>query len=86
MIKIRLEELSPALRHQLETIGDDESMVIEDETGQARYGVIPYRRPTSDQKQRAWDKLRQLQTKVAASMQEQGVTEDDLIQELQKDD
>jgi hypothetical protein len=86
MIKIRLDELGQTLRQKLASIGDEESMVIEDENGQARYGVIPYRRPTAEQKRCAWERLRQLQDKVAASMKEQGVTEDDLMQELLKDD
>ena len=86
MIKIRLDELSEPFRQQLASIGDAESIVIEDENGQPRYGVIPYRRPTAEQKRRAWERLRKLQDKVAASMKEQGVTEDDLLQDLLIDD
>ena len=85
MKKIRLDELGQTLRQQLAAIGDEESIVIEDENGQARYGVIPYRRPTAEQKQRAWERLRQFQDKAATSMEEQGVTEDDLLRELLKD-
>jgi hypothetical protein len=86
MIKIRLDELSEPLRQQLASLGDEESIVIEDENGQARYGLIPYRRPTAEQKQRAWERLRKLQDKVAVSMKDQGVTEDDLLQNLLSDD
>jgi hypothetical protein len=86
MIKIRLEELSQSLRQQLASIGDEDSVVIEDENGRARYGVIPYHRPTVKQRRRAWERFRKLQDKVATSMKEQGVTEDDLMQELLKDD
>jgi hypothetical protein len=86
MIKIRLDELSEPLRQQLASLGDEESIVIEDENGQARYGLIPYRRPTAEQKQRAWERLLKLQDKVAVSMKDQGVTEDDLLQNLLSDD
>ena len=86
MIKIRLDELSEPLRQQLASVGDEESIVIEDENGQPRYGVIPYRRPTAEQKRRAWERLRKLQEIVGASMKAQGVTEDDLLQDLLTED
>jgi hypothetical protein len=86
MKKIRLQDLGGAAQQVLADAGQDESVVIEDEKGQPRYGVIPFRNPTDQQKQQAWDKLRHLQQKVGASMREQRVTEDDLIRELLKDD
>jgi hypothetical protein len=86
MKKLRLDQLDQTLRQQLAEIGDDESIVIEDENGQARYGVIPYRRPTAEQKQRAWERLRMLQENVGKAMAEQGITEDDVMRELLKDD
>jgi hypothetical protein len=86
MKRVRLDELGQTLRQELAAIGDDESMVIEDENGQACYGVIPYRRPSAEQKQRAWERLRRLQVKVGKSIEEQGISEDDVLQELLKDD
>jgi hypothetical protein len=86
MRTVRLDELSESVRKVLAATGEDESVVIEDENGRARYGVIPYRRPTDEQKQRAWEKLRKLQDKVARSMEEQGVTEDDVMRVILEDD
>jgi hypothetical protein len=82
MKRIRPNELAQTFRQVLAAIGDEDSIDIEDENGQARYGVISYCRPTAEQKQRAWDRLRKLQDKVGDSMQEQGLTEDDVLQEL----
>jgi len=86
MKKIQLSDLGEPVRKVLADAGRGESVVIEDEKGQPRYGVIPFRNPTDQQKQRAWEKLKHLQQKVGASMQEQGVTEDDLVRELLRDD
>ncbi|MFV2073840.1 MAG: hypothetical protein ACC742_14460 [Thermoanaerobaculales bacterium] len=86
MKTVRLGELSESVRKVLAATGQDESVVIEDENGQARYGIIPYRRPTDEQKQRAWEKLRKLQNKVTRSMEEQGVTEDDVMRVILEDD
>jgi hypothetical protein len=86
MRTVRLDELSESVRKVLAATGEDESVVIEDENGRARYGVIPYRRPTDEQKQRAWEKLRKLQDKVARSMEEQGVTEDDVMRVILEDE
>ena len=86
MKKMRLNELGPAAQEALANLGDSESIVIEDETGQARYGVIPYRKPTKQQKAQAWEKLRAIQDKAAASMKKHGVTEDDLMRVILEDD
>ena len=86
MKSIRLNDLSESARQVLAGAGDQESVVIEDENGQARYGVIPYRKPTEQQKKRAWEKLTELQQKAAAAMQQHGVTEDDLMRVLLEDD
>ena len=39
MIKTGLDELREPLRQQLASVGDEESIVIEDENGQPRYGI-----------------------------------------------
>ena len=86
MKTVRLGELSENVRKVLAATGEDESVVIEDENGRARYGVIPYRRPTDEQKQRAWEKLREWQAKTEVSMKKHGVTEDDVLRVVLEDD
>ncbi len=86
MKKILLNDLSEAARNVLAGVGKDESIVIEDETGAARYGVIPYRQPTAERKQQAWEKLREWQAKAEASMKKHGVTEDDILRVVLEDD
>jgi hypothetical protein len=54
--------------------------------GAARYGVIPYRKPTAERKQQAWEKLREWQAKAEASMNKHGVTEDDILRVVLEDD
>jgi hypothetical protein len=86
MRESRLDQLDQSLRQQLAAIDNDEAIVIEDKNGQARRGVIPYRRPTAAQKQRAWERMQAFQKKVQESLDKQGMTEDDLTRELLNDD
>ncbi len=86
MKKIPLNELSEAAQQLLAEGTEDEPVIIENDNGTVRYGVIPYRKPTDQQKQRAWVTLRRLQKKAAASMKKHGVTEDDVMREILEDD
>lgn len=86
MRKIRLSELNDAVRAFLADVGADQSVVIEDDQGRIRYGITPYARSTQAERQRAWKDLEQIQLKVADSMQRQGITESDVMDELLRDD
>ena len=86
MKTVSFKELSEDARELLTSAAQAGGLVVEDENSQACYRVVPYRRPTAEESQRAWEELRKLQKKVGKSMLEQGVTEDDLLQEILKDD
>jgi hypothetical protein len=86
MKTVSFKELSEDARELLTSAEQAGGLVVEDEDSQACYSVVPYRRPTAEESQRAWKELRKLQDKVGKSMLEQGVTEDDVLQEILKDD
>ena len=84
MKKVRLSELSEAVKSFLASA--NEGMIVEDTNGESRYGVIAYGEASEEAWQQAWRDIQQLQVKVDESMKRQGVTEDDVMQELLKDD
>ena len=85
MKKVRLDDLGEPFRKAVEEAGG-EPIVIEDDDGEARFGVVPYRKPSDQQKQAAWEKLKEYQRRAAASMKEHGVTEDDVMRVILEDD
>ena len=85
MKKVRLNDLGEPFQKAV-TEAAGEPIVIEDDQGEARYGVVAYRKPTDEQKQRAWKKLKEYQRKAEASMKKHGVTEDDVMQVILEDD
>jgi hypothetical protein len=85
MKKIQLNDLGESFRKAVAEAGG-EPIVIEDEQGQAAYSVYRCGKPTTQQKEKALAGLRQLQAKADAAMKEAGKTEEDLIQEILKDD
>jgi hypothetical protein len=63
-----------------------QGVVVEDENGLARFGVIPYTEATAEEKAAAWEKLWRLQEKTAKAMGSAGVTEHDVEQVMLEDD
>jgi hypothetical protein len=86
METIRINELSDDVRAFLDRAFAGNGVLVEDERGRARGGVVPYFEADDAEKRRAWEGLKQLQQRVAASLQRQGITEDDLDRVLQEDD
>lgn len=86
MNKIRINELSQPVRDFLARATKEGSVVIVDEDGQLQCGITPYTDATPAEKQQALKSLEKLQAKVGRSMEEKGVTEDDVMQVLLEDD
>ena len=86
MKKVRLNELNESVRSFLEQLRDGESIMVEDENGQLQCGITPYFKASAEERRQAWRELEELQDRVAASMQEQGVTEEDVDRLLQAED
>jgi hypothetical protein len=86
MQRIRLSDLTDAVRSFFTGLNPGQSVVIEDDQGRLQYGVTPYSQATLEEKQRAWKDIERLQAKVGAAMQRAGVTEDDIMRVLLEDD
>lgn len=86
MKKVRFSELSDAIRSFLTGIGQGETVVVEDDEGNARYGVIPYREVSEADAERAQQLLERLWQKTKRGLQAAGMNETDLDRVLQEDD
>lgn len=86
MKKVQINELSEPIRLFLEQLRDGESIMVEDENGRLQCGITPYFKATNEERQQAWRDLEELQDRVAASMDEQGITEEDVDRLLQEND
>jgi hypothetical protein len=85
MKTVKLTELSEDVRSFLGEAGKGDGVMVEDETGQARYSIAPYHRSTADERAAALERLRRLQNETRLAMEEQGVTEEDIDRLLQED-
>ena len=85
MKKIQLNDLGEPFRKAVSEAAG-EHIVIEDEQGQVSYSLFRCGKPTKEQKEKALAGLQKLQAKADAAMREAGKTEEDLIQEILKDD
>lgn len=86
MQKIAMSQLSEPVREFLAQIRNGQGLVIEDETGRAQYGVIPYVESPLEERKQAWARIQQLQRNLGRALAEQGLTEDDLIRAALEDD
>lgn len=86
MRKVAIKELSGDVRSFLAQVRPGRGIVVEDEKGRAKYGVIPFEGPTAGEQAKAWRDLRQVQREARERMAAQGVTEEDVMQLLLEDD
>lgn len=84
--RIRENEMSEAVRAFLKEAFEGGGVVIEDESGRTRGGVVPFVEASEEERERAWQWIEQLQGRVGESMRRQGVTEEDVDRVLQEDD
>jgi hypothetical protein len=63
-----------------------QGIVIEDETGQAQYGIIPYVETSPEERAAASKRIKRLQQMTRKAMKEQGVTEADVERLLLESD
>ena len=86
MKKLKLADLNEAVRSFVTGIGEGESVLVEDETGRARYGVIPFREAPPEEQEAAWQDIQDIQREAGDRMRARGQTEEDLDRILQEDD
>jgi hypothetical protein len=86
MQTVRLNDLCEPVRSFIEQASLGDGIIVADETGRARCGVVPYRQATAEEKRLADESLTRLRRKVDQAMTEQGVTEGDIDRALEEDD
>lgn len=78
MEKVVITQLSEPVRLFLDHVNQQEGMLIEDESGRARYGIVPYQEASPEERRRASQRLQVLQKKVGDRLRVAGKTEEDL--------
>lgn len=92
MEKVRLKTLSESVRSFLARVRAGKGLVVEDEQGRPVATVLPAPESeaavtaTPEEREQAWKRIQRIQRKASKSMDAQGVTEDDLVREILKDD
>ena len=72
MRTVALKELSPDVRSFLAQVRNGEGIVVQDDQGCARFGVIPYIEATPAAKKKAWKEIQRIQRKVGKRMAREG--------------
>ncbi len=86
MKKVAINELSQSVRSFLDQVQNGEAIVIQDEQGRSRYGVVPYVEAAPEEQKVAWKEIEAIQRKVGENMKKRGQTEDDLDRLLQEEE
>ena len=86
MRKVTITKLSKSVQSFLARVRNGDSIIVQDEAGRARVGVIPYQEATPAQKKKAWKDVKRIQTKVGKMMRKKGKTEAQLDRILQDDE
>ena len=86
MQRITISQLSEPVRLFLAKVRQGQGIVVEDESGKAQYGIIPYTEATSAEKTSAWKNLQRLQQEKGKAMSEAGVTEEEIEKSILEDD
>lgn len=86
MQKITLDQLSEPVRMFLSQVPKTGGVIVEDERGQARFGVIPYPDDSAAEQAAARIRLAELQQRVGERLLAQGKSEEELDRILQHDE
>jgi len=86
MEKIVITQLSEPVRLFLDHVNPREGVVIEDETGRARYGIVPYLEASPEERRLAWQRLQEIQKEVGDRLRVAGKSEHELDQILIEDE
>jgi hypothetical protein len=86
MQKVALNQLSEPVQAFLARVRVGQGIVVEDEAGRARYGVVEYVEASAAEQQEAWERLQQLQQKTKQALEEQGGTVDGVERLILADD
>jgi hypothetical protein len=86
MQKVALNQLSEPVQEFLARVRDGQGIVVEDEAGRARYGVVEYVEASPAEQKEAWERLQQLQQKTKQAIEDQGGTVDEVERLILADD
>jgi len=86
MQKVAINQLSEPVRAFLARVRVGRGIVVEDEAGRARYGVVEYLPASPEERQEAWEHLQQLQQKTKQTIEDQGGTVDEIERLILADD
>ena len=84
--KVALEELSEPVRAFLARASAGQGILVEDEAGRVRYGVVQYIEASPEEQRAAWDRLQRLQGKTRQAIEGQGRTVDEVERLILADD
>lgn len=85
MEKIVITQLSEPVRLFLDHVNPQEGIVIEDESGRARYRIVAYRESSPAERLLASQRLESLQKNVGDTLRAAGKTEQELDRLLMED-
>lgn len=86
MKKIKLTELSEDVRSFLLDALHDDGVMLEDATGRARGGLVPYSEASATERQQSWVSVTDIQEKASAALRDQGLSEGDVVKLVLEDD
>jgi hypothetical protein len=86
MQKVAINQLSESVRAFLARVRVGQGIVVEDEAGRARYGVVEYLPASPKEQQEAWEQLQQLQQRTKQAIENQGGTVDEVERLILADD
>lgn len=78
MEKILITQLSEPVRLFLDQAAQREGMIVEDETGRVRYGIVPYQEASPEERRLASQRLQAIQKMAGDRVRAAGKTEDEL--------
>lgn len=86
MQRVTISQLSEPIRLFLAQVRQGQGIVVEDESGQAKYGIIPYTDASADDKAAAWKSVQRVQKKAAKGLKASGVSEAEVERAILEDD
>ena len=85
MRKVTITKLSKPVQSFLSSVRKGKGILVEDATGRAKYGIIPYEEAPKAAQKAALKRLERLQKKVGRMMKRTGKTEAEFDRILQQD-
>ena len=86
MRKVTITKLSKPVQDFLAQARRGKGILVEDENGRARFGVIRYSEASAAVKARAWKDIEGIQRKVGRMMRKTGKTEEEFDRLLQEEE